>query len=149
MKKYIILLLALCLAITIFTACKTIPDPEEIEKDLTPAELFQLAQEEVIERNNYKAAMVYYQTFLQRYPDDIQGQVIAEYEIAFLYHKMGEDETAIKLFEALLDKYEGPNADVLPQWPEVLSRKVLTLIREEMEEQGGQGQEQQPANEAG
>lgn len=141
MKKYVILLLVLCLFIfiTIFTACKTIPDPEEIEKDLTPAELFQLAQEEVIERNNYKAAMVYYQTFLQRYPDDIQGQVIAEYEIAFLYHKMGEDETAIRLFEALLEKYEGPNADVLPQWPEVLSRKVLSLIREEME------QEQEPA----
>ena len=31
MKKYIILLLVLCLAIIIFTACKTIPDPEEID----------------------------------------------------------------------------------------------------------------------
>jgi outer membrane protein assembly factor BamD (BamD/ComL family) len=140
MKKYVILLLVLCLSIGIFTACKTIPDPEEIDKDLTPAELFQLAQEEVIERNNYKAAMVYYQTFLQRYPDDIQGQVIAEYEIAFLYHKLGEDETAIRLFEALLEKYEEPDADVLPQWPEVLSRKVLSLIREQQQQQEEQEQ---------
>lgn len=127
-KKVIIILFLSAIFFSLF-ACKSVP--ENIEEDLPPAEIFQRAQEAVIERNNYKAAMVYYKTFLERYPNDIQNRVIAEYEIAFLYHKMGDDETAVRLFKELLQKYEGENSAVLPQWPRVLAEKLIVKFTED------------------
>ena len=75
--------------------------PPEIEEGLKPAELFKRAQEAVINDKNYKEAMAYYKAALERYPNDVQNRVIAEYEIAFLHYKMGEVKTAEQLFRSL------------------------------------------------
>lgn len=118
-----ILLLSIGLALS---ACQS--TPEEIPEDLQPREFFQKAQEAVVEWNDYDTALFYYQAFLERYPNDIQKSVEAEYEIAFIHYKQDDFATATTLFENLLAKYEGEGAEVLPQWPRVLSQKVLDKI---------------------
>lgn len=119
----------LVFTIIILSACQS--TPPEIEEGLNPAELFQRAQEAVINDSDYETAMAYYEAVLERFPNDIQNRVIAEYEIAFLYHKMGDDKKAKQLFSTLLEKYEGEKAQVLPQWPKVLSEKLISIIEEE------------------
>ncbi len=108
--------------------CSSVPDT--IPENLEPKELFQRAQEAVVERNDYETALRYYQAFLQRFPDDVQRVVEAEYEIAFLHYKMGEYDEAKRMFNELIARYEGDQAKILPQWPLILSRKVLEKIEE-------------------
>ena len=119
------ILFALLLAGTLF-ACQS--SPEVIMEDLDPREFFQRAQEAVVERSDYETALQYYETFLDRYPNDIQRSVEAEYEIAFIYYKLGDVATAEQRFIDLLKKYEQPGADVLPQWPRSLAAKILAKI---------------------
>jgi outer membrane protein assembly factor BamD (BamD/ComL family) len=124
-------MLTLSLAL-VMSACQS--TPEEIPQDLQPREFFQKAQEAVVERTDYNTALIYYQTFLERYPDDIQRSVEAEYEIAFIRYKQGDLETAETLFSNLLARYEEEGAEVLPQWPLTLSVKImekLTVTEEE------------------
>jgi len=104
--------------------------PKIIEEDLSPADYFQKAQAAMVERNDYKTALAYYKAFLERYPEDIQNGVAAEYEIAFIYYKMGEMEESKRLFNELLARYEGDAAMVLPRWPAVLAKKILDKIEE-------------------
>ena len=129
--KYRALILAVTFAI-IFSACQT--TPEEIPLDLQPREFFQKAQEAVVERTDYETALFYYQTFLERYPDDIQRSVEAEYEIAFIRYKQNDLETAKVLFSNLLAKYGEAGAEVLPQWPYTLSTKILEKLTVPAEE---------------
>ncbi|MAG13059.1 MAG: hypothetical protein CMN78_00500 [Spirochaetales bacterium] len=107
--------------------------PETIPDDLAPREFFQLAQEAVVERSDHKTALFYYEKFLERYPDDVQRSVEAEYEIAFIYYKLNDIERSQQLLENLLEKYESPGAEVLPQWPRTLADKILTKITTEEE----------------
>ena len=110
-----------------FAACHSTPD--YIPEELQPREYFQLAQEAVVERKDYDTALVYYQTFLQRFPTDIQRAVEAEYEIAFIRYKQN-DPRAEQLFRDLLARYETEGAELLPGWPRVLAEKLLKNIIE-------------------
>ncbi len=121
--RYAFLLLPL-----LFAMCRT--TPETIPEGLDPKELFQRAQEAVVERNDYETALSYYRTFLERYPDDVQRVVEAEYEIAFIHYKLGEYETARRQLNELIARYESDQSQILPQWPLILSRKVLEKIDE-------------------
>ena len=102
--------------------------PEEIPEDLEPIEYFQRAQKIASEDENYKLATTYYQTFIKRYPDDIQRIVEAKYEIAFLSYKQGNYDLARQQFEELLSYYENEGSSVLPRWPQVLAQKVMTKM---------------------
>lgn len=102
--------------------------PKVIEEGLAPAEYFQRAQTAMVERNDYKTALQYYDTFLERFPDDHQNGVVAEYEIAFIHYKTGNKAEALRLFNVLLSRYEGDGAMVLPRWPEVLAKKIIEKI---------------------
>ena len=106
----------------LFTACQSTPD--YIPEDLQPREYFQLAQQAVVERRDYKTALLYYQTFLKRFPDDIQRGVEAEYEIAFIRYKQ-KDPSAEQLFKDLLARYDAEGSELLPGWPKVLAEKLL------------------------
>jgi len=108
-----------------FSSCQS--TPENIPEDLKPREYFQLAQEAVVQRQDYDTALFYYQTFLERYPDDIQRGVEAEYEIAFLKYKQN-DPAAEELFRNLLARYDEEGAEILPAWPKVLAEKLLEKI---------------------
>ena len=119
----------LILVLTLAVGCAS--QPEEISEDLEPIEYFQRAQKIASEDDNYKLAKRYYQTFIQRYPDDIQRIVEAKYEIAFLSYKQGNDELARQQFDELLSYYEDEGAQVLPRWPQVLATKVLEKMESE------------------
>ena len=110
-------------------SCQTVP--ESISTDLAPNEYFQEGQEAFGKGHN-ETALLYYRTFVERYPDMTQTVVEAEYEIAFIIYKSGELEKAGNLFSAILDKYNAPGAEVLPAWPRVLSAKLLETIEEEL-----------------
>jgi hypothetical protein len=56
----------------------------------------------------------------------------AEYEIAFIHYKQKMYDQSKAEFEALLDRYDTPDAELLPQQFKILSEIVLTR----MEEQG-------------
>jgi outer membrane protein assembly factor BamD (BamD/ComL family) len=111
-----------------------VPEPSEIPEDLSTQEYFQLAQEAVDQRH-FETALVYYRTFLERHPDDVENRIAAQYEIAFLHYKMEDYDTAEELFEELLARYEGEEADQLPAWPRILAEKLLEKIEEEREAQ--------------
>jgi outer membrane protein assembly factor BamD (BamD/ComL family) len=126
--------LVLCAAAfaLLFAACETVPEPSEIPEDLSTQEYFQRAQEAVDQRH-FETALVYYRTFLDRYPDDVENRIAAQYEIAFLHYKMEDYDTAEELFEELLARYEGEEAAQLPAWPRILAEKLIEKIEEERE----------------
>lgn len=119
MKKIYSLAL-IALAFILFSCQTTV---KEIPANLSPAELFQKAQD-ASENDNYTLAMEYYKTFQKRYPDNLEKNLWASYEIAFLYHKMGKNETAIKLFNELINKYATQGKKDWPQAPKILAQKV-------------------------
>jgi tetratricopeptide (TPR) repeat protein len=127
--------LALCLA-----ACAT--NPEEIEEGLSPAEYFQRAQE-ASDASRYKLALAYYQKFQEEYPEELERNLWASYEIALLYHKMGQNRTALELFDALLAEYAAAGDASLPQGPKILAEKVKARIEEQL-----QGEQPGPEEEA-
>lgn len=103
--------------------------PEEIPENLSKAQMFQRAQEEV-DNQNYDLALRYYREFIQRNPDDRGSIVEAQYEIAYIAYKQEDYDVAEERFEALLTQYEADQADSLPEWPEVLAVKLLDKIEE-------------------
>ena len=124
MKRFTLISTAL-LALFAFSCATT---ATEVEENLTPGEFFQKGQEATTNFQNYEQALVYYKTFIERYPEQQALIVEAEYEIAFLYYKMGNNAVASDLFSRLLDKYERPEAAILPAWPKVMSEKILEII---------------------
>jgi len=126
--KHGIAVLSALLIMVFISSCISVPAPEDIPEDLSPMEYFQRAQEAVAQRNDYDTAMVYYQTFKERHPEDLQGNVEADYEIAFLHYKKGEYTTAKAMFNEIVARYETEQASQLKEWPLILSRKVLAKI---------------------
>ncbi|MDC7123943.1 MAG: tetratricopeptide repeat protein [Spirochaetales bacterium] len=123
MKRFTV---AIILLAVVLSSCKT--TDVEIPEGMTPGEFFVEAQKASSEFNNYDKAIVYYETFISRYPDEPLLIVEAEYEIAFLHYKKGEDEVALQLFNELLEKYKLPEAQIFPAWPEVLAKKIIDKI---------------------
>ena len=125
---------ALLLAVTsvvsaplLLVSCQTQADA--IATDLSPLEFFQKAQE-ASDSGNYRLAIEYYTAFRQKYPEHVDRNLWASYEIAFLYHKLGDDETALDLFSKLIDRYAQADANQLPQGPLILSEKVRDAIED-------------------
>ena|GEM_PF-960129 len=116
----------------LFSACESVP--EEIPEDLSKAQMFQRAQEEM-DRGNFESAQRYYEEFIRRNPDD-QGSITeAEYEIAFIAYKQEDYEAAKELFTDLLDKYDVDSTATLPEWPRILSQRLLLVVEERLEEE--------------
>ena len=116
----------LLLLLALMLSCKTTIDQHDT--DLTPDQFFQQAID-AVDSGNYKLALSYYEGFLERYPDDLDRGIWAQYEIAFLHHKMGDDRGALELFNALLELYRTKPADVVyPTAPYVLTNRVRDNI---------------------
>ena len=130
--KRITLVFAAIAAVLMAGSCATATT--EIEENLSPGEFFQKGQAAAMEFQNYELALQYYTTFIERYPEQQVLIVEAEYEIAFLYYKMGDTAAASELFGKLLEKYRQPEAAILPAWPEVLAKKIIQIIDEEKAE---------------
>ncbi|HAK45326.1 MAG TPA: hypothetical protein DCO79_05335 [Spirochaeta sp.] len=125
MKRFLIAILLISALIS-FSACQS--TDIVIDENLTPGEFFQEAQTASSEYSDYEKALLYYNTFIERYPDEPLLIIEAEYEIAYLYYKLEDNTTALKLFNGILDKYNRPEAAMLPAWPEVLSKKLIDII---------------------
>ena len=103
--------------------------PLVIPEDLTPMELIQRGQE-ASDRNRYSSALQYYDTLIERFPQDIDFICAAEYEIAFIHYKQKKYDSARLLFNNLLERYNTPDAELLPPQFKILSEKVLERITE-------------------
>ena len=103
--------------------------PNVIPEGLSPAELIQRAQEES-DRNRYEASLQYYETLIQRFPFDIDNIIAAEYEIAFIHYKQKKYDVAKAEFTALLERYNTPDEELLPQQFKILSLKIMARIEE-------------------
>jgi len=110
-----------------FFACAT--GTLNISYDLGPSELIQRAQE-ASDRNRYNYALQYYQALLQRNSTDLELVCTAEYEIAFIHYKQKKYAQAREEFNALLERYDGPDEESLPQRFKLLTNKVLERIDE-------------------
>lgn len=116
-----------CLAAALFVAACKSPPPPSME-GLSAAEIFQRAQDEA-EKGNSEQAIRYYEAYKQMRPDDRARGAWASYEIAFLYHKMKNDELALKLFDELLAQYTAGGSD-LPPGPRILAEKLKASIEQ-------------------
>ncbi len=115
----------------LFASCQSVPAPQDIPEDLSPAEFFQQAQEEA-DNFNWDAALVYYQTFKDRYPGELARNIAADYEIAFIYYKKGSLEEAYERFAEIIETYEKTEEGIYPERFKILSEKLLSVIDEKL-----------------
>jgi outer membrane protein assembly factor BamD (BamD/ComL family) len=125
MKKSNTLLTCLCLLL--FFACAGSAKPEV--EDLSAAEYFQKAYK-AIDNKKFSKAIRYYQEFQLKYPDDLDRNLWAEYEIAFVKYKMGEVNEAAKLIDELLSKYADEDSKAWPEAPKFLAEALKAKIAE-------------------
>jgi outer membrane protein assembly factor BamD (BamD/ComL family) len=123
-SRHAFLLLAACTAALLLLACAT--KPPIIPEGLSVTEIFQRAQD-AADRSDYSLAISYYSLTAKNYADDTAHIVWASYEIAFLNHKMGKNDTALSLVNELLDRY-AKEGDALPAAPRVLAEKLKTRL---------------------
>ncbi len=121
--------LLLLLIIPLASSCSTSPDT--IADSLTPPQFFQRAQE-ASDNGNYELALRYYATFKERFPEELERDLWASYEIAFLHHKMGKDERALELLDELLEQYALDASVAYPQGPRILAEKVKARLEEKL-----------------
>ncbi len=126
MKTYRKVLLVI-LSVFLSAACKSAPPINY--NSLNKAEFFQKAQE-ASSNGKYNIALLYYNHFLLKYPNDIQRGIEADYEIAFIAYKQHNYTKASKLFSDILQRYSTDASQILPAWPKILSQKILKEIKE-------------------
>ena len=113
----------------ILLSCNSLP--KEVPEDMQPEEFFKNAQSAAVDWGNYRRALFYYNEFIKRYPD-MKGKILeAEYEIALIYYKKENYHESEKRFNAILDKYQTDDAVFYPEWPKILSEKILAKIEVE------------------
>ena len=117
------LLAAAAVALLVFS-CKSVPLKEEIPEGLSVQELSLMGQNE-LDRNNYAAAEVYYETIIDRFGNDPRAVTAAEYEIAHIRVKQKHWKEARPLLERIVARYEGSGGAGLPPEYLVLARNDL------------------------
>ncbi|MCL2478856.1 MAG: tetratricopeptide repeat protein [Treponema sp.] len=122
--KYIAIFLV---AFFMMTAASCATKPVVIPDELTAAEMVQRAQE-ASDRNRYTVSLQYYEAILERFPDDMEYVCTAEYEIAFIYYKQKKYDLSKTGMSNLLERYNSPDEELLPQQYKVLANKILTTI---------------------
>lgn len=120
------IIIGLLLTISIIS-CASSADP--YSEDLTPAEYFQKGYE-AADQMDYALALNYYEAFMVKYPDELERNLWAEFEIAFIYHKMKDDVKAVELLDALISRYTEEDSSTYPAAPKRLAEKVKAEITE-------------------
>jgi outer membrane protein assembly factor BamD (BamD/ComL family) len=106
-------------------SCST--GPQVISPDMSSEELVQRAQE-ASDRNRYGTALSFYKALLERNQTNYDWILTAEYEIAFIHYKQKKYGEAREELNALLNRYENADAELLPQQFKRLSNIVLESI---------------------
>jgi len=94
---------------------------------LDAADYFQKAYE-ATDNNDFALAIRYYEAFQRNYPDDIERNLWADFEIAFTYYKMGNTNKALELFDILINKYaqdETVDKSKWPAAPRILAERII------------------------
>lgn len=107
-------------------SCRTTKPPQDTA-GLSAPRLVQFAQA-AADAEDYELAVSYYKTLQERFPEDTEHRLWASYEIAFLQHKMGDDDEAVRLFDELIASYESSADAKTPQGPRILAEKVKANI---------------------
>ncbi|MCL2444193.1 MAG: hypothetical protein FWD13_12130 [Treponema sp.] len=100
-----------------------------ITDDMTPATLIQRGQE-AMDRNNYKAAIQYYQVLRERNLTNIDLIITAEYHIAFIHYKQKKYDQARTEMNAVLAYYNSPDEVLYPQHFKRLAQIIIQNIEE-------------------
>ena len=124
--KHTVFSLVILPAVLCVAACATVAN---IPEELSPAELIQRAQE-AKDNNRYGISLQYYRTLMERNATNPDLVCEAEYEIAFIHYKQKNYDMAKKGFNALLERYEFPGGEDLPEKFRILSSIVLDSIAE-------------------
>jgi tetratricopeptide (TPR) repeat protein len=91
------------------------------------AAIFQRAQA-ASDNGDFRRSLAYYESFLAQPDIEADRAAWARYETALLYHKMGDDDTALAKFDELLAMYDvNPQ---LPEGPKILATDVRAAILE-------------------
>jgi outer membrane protein assembly factor BamD (BamD/ComL family) len=125
---YIRNLLSVVCLLVLLIGCST-NSTITIDPDLSDAELVQKGQE-AFDRNRYTQALQYYEAVLERAEQYSEMFFTAEYEIAFVYYKMKQYDTAKAKFTELLSQYDSPDEELYPAQYKKLSVIVLSGIEE-------------------
>ena len=120
-----LIVLAALVPLAVLASC-TSTGPVDLS-GLTPAEVFQRAQA-ASDSGDYRRALEYYEGFLTQPGADAHRTAWARYESALLYHKLGDDDTALAKFDELLALYE--KDPTLPEGAKVLAAGVKAAILE-------------------
>ena len=111
MRKIILLTSIITLAAAVlFTSCQTVKD---IPEDLTAPQLLQRGQA-YADASDYKNAEACYLATIDRYGDDTNTYIEAEYELAHLYMKMKKYDKARAVLEEILEIYDYATPGSLP-----------------------------------
>jgi len=110
--------------VLIFFACAS---SINISEDLSPAEIIQRAQE-ASDKNRYGVALQYYQALNERNRSNIDLIITSEYEIAFIHYKQKKYQQAKNELNEVLEYYNTPDAEFLPQHYKKLSKIVIERI---------------------
>ena len=100
-----------------------------INDNLSPAEIIQRGQE-ALDRNRYNIAIQYYQALYDRNPHSIDLIITAEYHIANIHYKQKKYGQARAELNAILEYYNSPDEELLPQHYKKLAAIVLNKIEE-------------------
>jgi outer membrane protein assembly factor BamD (BamD/ComL family) len=106
------------------SACATAPQDLS---NLSAEELVQRAQE-ASDRNRYGIALQYYQALYDQNQNSSDWTLTAEYEIAFIHYKQKKYDEARAELNALLARYDNPDAELMPQQFKRLAVIVLESI---------------------
>jgi outer membrane protein assembly factor BamD (BamD/ComL family) len=117
-------ILAALIFVLLFSACNTTIN---ISEDLSPAELIQRAQE-ASDKNRYNAALQYYQALSERNRSNIDLVITSEYEIAFIHYKQKKYQQAKNELTEVLEYFNTPDEELLPQHYKKLSKIVIDRI---------------------
>jgi|GEM_PF-755892 len=125
MKRLPLATFAILLALS-FSACAT---RLNIPYDLSPEELIQRAQE-ASDRNRFNHALQLYEALLERNQDNLALVVNAEYEIGFIHERRRNFDEARIWLNRVLERYEAPGGEALPEKFRVLAQIVLERVEE-------------------
>jgi len=98
-----------------------------IPPDMSAAELIQRGQE-AMDKNRYKTALRYYEALRENNKTNIDLVITAEYHIAFIHYKQGKLDQSHAELNAILEYYNSPDEELLPQHFKRLSQIVLNNI---------------------
>jgi len=126
------LVLAAFALVLLFSACAS---SANISEDLSPAEIIQRAQE-ASDKNRYKLALQYYQALNERNRSNIDLVITAEYEIAYIHYKQKKYQQAKAELTDILEYYNTPDEELLPQHYKKLSNIVIARIEKREKQRG-------------